>query len=215
MRRTFGTYRLQVGVNDPKVLTGQAIANRKGIALLEKNLSEIGHAVQELNGTLTAGKTSTFYKLNPVSEGDSIYAFIETASGDLKPILILTDYGNKTLRTANWAGLQKNATLLYTFKDASENNRIMVESGQENGSVTNGSYRLLLGINEPEVLTGKEKASGQDIVAEPIKIKAGVELDQITAVNQMDQNFDIVANIWMKWTDPKLAFSPQECNCSL
>ncbi len=88
LRRTFGTYRLQVGVNDPKVLTGQAIANRKGIALLEKNLSEIGHAVQELNGTLTAGKTSTFYKLNPVSEGDSIYAFIETASGDLKPILI-------------------------------------------------------------------------------------------------------------------------------
>ena len=90
----------------------------------------------------------------------------------------------------------------------------MVESGQENGSVTNGSYRLLLGIDQPEVLTGKEKASGQDIVAEPIKIKAGVELDQITAVNQMDQNFDIVANIWMKWTDPILAFSPQECNCS-
>ena len=45
---------------------------------------------------------------------------LRIASGDLRPILILTDYGNKTLRTANWAGLEKNATLQYTFKNASE-----------------------------------------------------------------------------------------------
>jgi len=214
LRRTFGTYRLQVGINAPQVLTGQAIANRKGTALLEKNLSEIGYAVQEINGTLSGNKTSTFYNLNPVSEGYTLYAFIETASGDLKPILILTDYGNKTLRTGNWAGLKKNGTLQYTFKDASENNRIIVESGRENGSTTSGSYRLLLGINAPEVLSGSRRPSGQGIVAEPIKVKSGVELDQITAVNQKEENFDIVANIWMEWTDPELAFSSQECNCS-
>jgi hypothetical protein len=128
--------------------------------------------------------------------------------------LILTDYGNKTLRTGNWAGLARNATLEYTFKNASENNRIFVKSGRENDSATSGSYRLLLGINAPGVIDGSERVSGQDIVAEPIKVKTGVELDQITAVNQKEENFDIVANVWMEWTDPELAFSPQECNCS-
>jgi hypothetical protein len=213
MMRTFGTYLLQLGVNAPQVLTGQANANRKGIALLEKNLSEIGQSVQELNGTLTASKTSTFYDINPISDGDTIYAFIETIQGDLRPILILKDNGNKTLRNGNLAGLEKNATLQYTFKDSSNKNRIIV-SGESNGNVTAGSYRLLLGINAPDVLTGEAKISGRSIVTEPIKVKTGVELDQITAVNQKDENFDVVANIWMTWNDPELAFSPQKCNCS-
>jgi Neurotransmitter-gated ion-channel ligand binding domain len=215
MRRTFGTYLLQLGINAPQVLTGQAKENTKGIAVLDKNLSEIGHAIQELNGTLTADKTSTIYDINPVSESDTIYAFIENIQGDLRPILILADYGNKTLRTGNWAGLEKNATLQYTFRDSSKNNRIIVGSGKSNENATSGSYRLLLGINAPEVLGGEANISGQCVVAEPIKVKAGVELDQITAVNQMEQDFDVVANIWMKWNDPELAFSPQECNCSL
>ena len=214
MRRTFGTYLLQLGVNAPQVLTGQANANGKGIALLDKNLSGIGRAVQELNGTLTTSKTSTFYDIYPVSEGDTIYAFIENILGDLRPILILADFGNKTLSTGNWAGLEKNATLQYTFKDTSKNNRIIVGSGKSNGNVAAGGYRLLLGINAPKVLTGEAKISGRSIVVEPKKVKAGVELDQITSVNQKEQNFDVVANIWMTWNDPELAFNPQECNCS-
>jgi hypothetical protein len=134
-RRTFGEYLLQVGVNAPQVLTGQAVANREGIALLDKNLSEIGYAVQEINGNLTANKTSTFYNLNPLSREDRFYAFIEATSGDLMPVLILTDYGNKTLRTGNWGGMAKNAMLQFSFKDASENNRIMIKSGLQNGNL--------------------------------------------------------------------------------
>jgi len=56
--------------------------------------------------------------------------------------------------------------------------------------------------------------NGREVIVWPIKTKVGVELDQISAINQKDQNFDVVANIWMHWTDPKLAFSPRECNCS-
>jgi hypothetical protein len=215
LRRTFGTYFLQVGVNAPLALTGQAAARGEEIVLLEKNLSEIGYGVQEINGDLNENETSTFYKLSPVSEGDTVFAFVEATSGDLRPILILTDSGNKTLRTDNWAGLERNATLQYTFEEPSENNRIIIKSGQENGSTTSGSYRLLLGMNAPEVLTGDINATGQSVVSLPIKVKMGVELDQISAVNQKDENFDVVANIWMGWTDPGLAFSPQECNCSL
>jgi hypothetical protein len=65
-------------------------------------------------------------------------------------------------------------------------------------------------------LVGKNNSSEKKrhTIAEPIKIKVGVELDQISAVNQKDENFDVVANIRMQWTDPHLAFNPQDCDCS-
>ncbi|NPV63719.1 MAG: hypothetical protein HPY61_14035 [Methanotrichaceae archaeon] len=211
---TFGDYLLTVGVNAPSVLTGKSVANRDGLALLDKNLSGIGYAVQEIRGNLSANKTSTFYNLRALSGGDTLYVYIEAESGDLKPVLMLTDFGNKTLGTGNWGGLANSANLLHTFEQGSKGNRIIIKGGEENGSSTTGSYRLLLGINAPEVLAGKAEAAGQSIAAEPIKVKAGVELDQITAINQLDQNFNVVANIWMQWENPELAFSPQECNCS-
>jgi hypothetical protein len=66
----------------------------------------------------------------------------------------------------------------------------------------------------PFVTKSNSSVSRQDIIAEPIKIKVGVELDQISAINQKDQNFDVVAAIQMQWVNPSLGFSPEQCNCS-
>jgi hypothetical protein len=66
----------------------------------------------------------------------------------------------------------------------------------------------------PFVTKSNSSVNRQDISAEPIKIKVGVELDQISAINQKDQNFDVVAAIQMQWVNPSLGFSPEQCNCS-
>jgi hypothetical protein len=66
----------------------------------------------------------------------------------------------------------------------------------------------------PFVTKSNSSVSRQDIVAEPIKVKVGVELDQISAINQKDQNFDVIAAIQMQWVNPSLGFSPEQCNCS-
>lgn len=216
-RRSFGSYRLLIGVNAPQVLMGQANSTGQSIAVLDKNSSEAGYAIQQLNGRLTANKPSTFYILNPVNSGDTFYAFIKATSGDLIPVLILNDYGNKTLRTGNYAGLKTNGTLEYTFKEDSINNRLIIFSGRKNGNTTSGDYRLLVSVNVPQVTLGQAKANitARTVLREPIKAKIAVQLDHITGVNQVAGSFDITASIWMQWTDPALAFSPDSCNCSL
>lgn len=214
-RRTFGDYLLLVGIDAPQILAGQANSTGGDIALLEKDASKVGYAVEELNGTLAAGKSSTFYILNPVTAGDTFYAYIQATSSDLIPELFLTDYGNKTLRTANYAGLRSNGTLNYKFDEDSSNNRLVITSGEKNGSKTTGDYRLLTGINEPRTLSGHANITARSVLQEPTEVKVGFQLDHITGVNQIAGSFDVVGSIWMQWTDPELAFSPDSCNCSL
>jgi hypothetical protein len=39
-------------------------------------------------------------------------------------------------------------------------------------------------------------------------------MEQITGVDQKSENFGVVVDMRMEWTDPRLAFSPDECQCS-
>ncbi|WP_301664057.1 hypothetical protein [Methanoculleus frigidifontis] len=210
---TFGTYRLLVGIDAPQVLSGQAEPTGAAIAVLDRGASEVGMAVQEVDGTLTANRTSTFYTVNPVTGGDTFYAFIEATSGNLIPVIVLRDFGGKPLSAAVPAGDGSTATLEYTFDDDSEGNEIEVFSRSLNGANTTGDYRLLVGLNVPAVLAGDAAPMGSRVLEEPIRVMVGFELDQITAVDQQAENFGVVGNIWMRWTDPALAFSPDECNC--
>jgi hypothetical protein len=69
-----------------------------------------------------------------------------------------------------------------------------------------GDYRLLLGLNRPEVLEGRGKTQGRAIVREPIPVKIGLKMQQITDVNQKKENFGVVGQLWMEWRLPELAF---------
>jgi hypothetical protein len=210
---TFGTYRLFLGIDAPQVLTGQAEPTGAAIAVLNQEASRVGVSVQEVNGTLTANRTSTFYTLEPVTGGDTLYAFIEATSGDLIPVMVLRDFGGKPLSAGVPAGNGSAAGLRYAFSDESENNELEVFGRTRNGANTTGDFRLLVGLNVPAVLAGEVAPEGPPVLQQPIQVLVGFELDQITTVDQQAENFGVVGNIWMRWTDPALAFSPDECNC--
>lgn len=47
-------------------------------------------------------------------------------------------------------------------------------------------------------------------VDEPLQVAVGIEIEQITSVDQKSENYGAVAVIRMAWTDPALAFDPVE-----
>ena len=213
---TFGEYRLVIGINEPKILTGKAQPTGAQIAKLEGNISSESIAtVESLTGPLTAESPLTVFNLKNFHAGDILYVWVEATSGDLKPIIELRDYGDKLLRTANFSGKESQASFSYKFQD--DNNadfRLNLRSYIENETATTGEYRLLLGINEPKVLTGNVEPLGSPVVQKPTPVQVGLRLQQITGINQKEENFGIVASLRMEYLDPNLSFSPDTCQCS-
>jgi hypothetical protein len=191
------------------VLSGYAAATGDEIAFLDETASHVRVSVQEIIGTMTAEHLERDLVLERLRTGDVVYAYIEAISGDFAPVIVLRDYGEKPLRTANLSGVERTATLEYRIEEGGENYAVRLFGVQ-----APGDYRLLLGVNEPQVLTGEAEPTDRLVVQEPIEVQIGVELQQITGVDQVAENFGAVAELQMEWQDPKLAFSPDTCNCN-
>ena len=211
----FGEYRLLLGINEPKVLTGKALPTGAQIAELEGNISaESIVAVETLTGSLTPESQSTSFKLKNFNAGDIFYVWVEATSGDLKPIVELRDYGDKLLRTENFSGESTQASFSYEFQDSKNADfSLNLRSHVENDIPTTGEYRLVIGVNEPKVLTGNAKPTGSPIVQKSIPVQIGLRLQQITGINQKEENFGIVASLRMEYLEPGLSFSPDTCQC--
>ncbi len=213
---TFGEYRLLVGIDEPAILTGKAQPTGTQIVKLEGSISsESRVAVEKLTGSLTETQPSTLFKLKNFHRGDILYVWFEAISGDLKPIVELRDYGNKLLRTENFSGEKTQVSFSYEFQE--KNNAdfsLNLRSYLENDTPTMGEYRLLIGINEPKMLTGNVEQKGSPIVQQPTPVEIGLKLQQITGINQKEENFGIVASLRMEYLDPNLSFSPDTCQCS-
>jgi hypothetical protein len=223
---TFGQFRLLVGLDAPQALAGEATPTGDILAVGYEEIATVEVAGQELTGALAAGKESTFYNLDEVSPGDAFYAYVEATSGDLAPVLVLRDFGDKPLASANVGGQETSAALQYTFEEGGRNFRLEIERGgtavsaqqelDEKADVegpTADEYRLLVGLNAPEVLTGQAETMGRSVLREPLEVKVGVKLQQITDIDQKAENYGAVVSLVMEWDDPSLAFSPDSCNC--
>ena len=211
---TFGEYNLLIGINEPKVLTGKAEPTRTQIIEREESLSDPSIAIEILSGSLTFDNSETFFELQDFKADDTLYVFVEATSGDLKPIIELRDYGNKLLRTGNFSGAETQATFEYKFQEDNNTDfRLKLFSYQEKETTTTGEYLLAIGVNVPEVLTGKVEAKGVPIVQKATPVQIGLKLQQITDINQKEENFGIVASLRMEYLDSNLSFSPDSCQC--
>ena len=212
---SLGEYQLLVGINKPKVLTGEAQPTGSQIAKLEGIISSDSRvAVENFTGSLTQDQPSTELKLKTFNEEYILYVWVEATSGDLKPIVELRDYGDKLLRTSNFSGESNQGSFSYEFPDNnSANFSLNLRSHIIDEEATTGEYRLLIGINEPKVLTGKVDPTGSSIEQQSIPVQIGLRLQQITGIDQKQENFGIVASLRMEYLDQNLAFSPDTCQC--
>src|SRR3989304_3566567 len=170
-RATFGDYQLLIGLDSPNVLTGNAEPTGGTTSILDKAATRAGVRGQEIKGELTSDKTSTFFALNDFNPGDTLYVFIEPTSGDLIPTIVLHDYGGKPVRGGDLEGKQRGGSFEYTFKDGGRNYTLEVSSCCKGEQITTGGYRLLVGVNALEVLTGKALSAGNPVVRRPVAVQ--------------------------------------------
>jgi len=211
-RQTAGTYRLLVGLDAPEVLAGTAVSTGAVIAVQDQTAVE-SHLIQELDGSLNQNKPSISVKLSDLDPGDTLYVNLEAVSGDLKPILVLRDFGNKPVQVANLNGQANKASLQQTFPEGGANYFLEILAASPNGQLTSGDFRLLAGINAPEVLEGQGQPNSESVLELPIPVKVGLKLQQIVNIDQPNEIMTDVGTLKLEWTDPALAFNPDECNC--
>jgi hypothetical protein len=210
---TFGGYRLLLGLDAPQVLTGEAEPTGEVIAITDVASTQPAVGVEGLTGTLGEAKSSTIVNLLDFEKADTLYAYVEATSGDLRPVLVLRNFARKPIRTANLDGTATSASLEYIFPEVGENYQLEILSSFGDEPATSGDYRLLVGRNTPEVLTGQTTPEGDPVVEQPVEVKIGVKLQQIIAVDQAEENFNVVASLQMEWKDPRLAYNPDDCDC--
>ena len=192
---TFGDYRMLVGLDEPQVLEGDAETTGDTIAIRDVNATPPGIGVQELTGTFSPEKTSTFVELYDFKENDTLSVYLESTSGDLIPTLVLANFASKPIRSSNMDGKSTQASLEYTFPIDSKNYRLEIASCCEGDDLTYGDYRLLIGVNAPEVLSGKAEPEGRVVAREPIEVEVGFVVEQITHVDLQSEFFTAVASI--------------------
>jgi len=214
IKETFGDYRLLIGINQPDVLSGQAAITGDTLAFYDVEASQSGKAAQEVTGTLDVEHPAIDYRLQGFDAGDTLYVNVAPTSGNLRPVLFLKDFGGKAVRTSNLSAQAANASLSYTFENQASNYHLVVSAGCCEGDIsTMGNYKMVVGLNNPEVFSGEVEPSGEPIVRLPTEVEIGIKLQQITGVNQKAENFGAVASLAMRWVDPNLAFRPDSCNC--
>lgn len=208
-RETSGSYRLLIGLDAPEVLRGHAKPTGDAFVFIDRSATVPGEGVEEVKGTLSRDRYFKFHNLTDMYAGETLYAYVEATSGDLRPIVTLYDFGDKPLGIGNFSGEKANATLEYTFIRDASNCRLKISGQRPDGTITAGDYRILLGIDAPEVLTGKGVSKGRRVLKGPIPVKIGIKMQQITHVDQKAENFGVVATIVMEWQDSALAFNPE------
>jgi hypothetical protein len=212
-RSTAGTYRLLLGLDAPQVLDGTAEPTGAVIAVQNQSVlaSEL---VQEFNGSLGVDKPSILIKLRDFNPGESLYVNLQATNGDLKPILALRDYGQKPIRVSNLTGQASTASFQQAFPEGGTNYALEITAASQNGQVTSGDYRLQVGVNAPEVLEGQGQPNSESILKLAIPVKVGLKLQQIVNIDQPNEIMNDVGTLKLEWTDPALAFNPDECNCT-
>ncbi len=210
---TFGSYRLQVGVNEPDVLEGTARPTGDNLAVLDPTVSRGGVRVQVLTGIISEDEPQDIYTLAPLSAGETLYIFVEADYGDLKPSLVLQSFNGKPLRGTNLTGTESSTSTQIKIENTVRNIKLLVGNNPNLDDPATGSYRLVIGTNAPEVLTGNAQPEGRQVISEPIEVRVGSKLIQITDIDQLSEKFNAVAELRMEWEDPLLSFNPEDCQC--
>jgi len=213
LTETFGAYRMLVGLDAPEVTSGTTPTTDDEIATFLGVGVSAEVAVQIIEGELTTQNPDISYHLDDFFPGDTLYVYVEAISGDLLPRISLLAQGTKPVRSGNYDDNTTAGSLELSLPDGGSGYSLEIDADTIDGKPTTGKYRLVVGRNVPEVLTGIVAERGQSLLRLAIPVDVGAKLQQIAGVNQTSENYDAVYSIRLVWNDPELAFSSEDCQC--
>ncbi len=213
-RATAGNYRLLIALDAPQVLTGSVEPTGAVIAIQDQTVLE-SQLIQEYSGSLSADKPVISIKLRDFNPDDTLYVNLKATSGDLKPIIILRDYGNKPVNgVINPTGQPLQAAFKQTFPEGGSNYTLEIQGGKLNDQQTSGDFKLQVGVNAPEALGGIGAANSESVLKLVIPVKVGLKLQQIINIDQPNEIMNVVGTLKLEWSDPELAFNQDDCDCN-
>ncbi len=212
---TTGTYRLSLGLNTPDVETGKGEPTGELIAIVEKRTTKSSSHVQNYEQKFTVDKQFAVHQLRNLKPGDTLYVRVVSPKDHPPLRLLLTDFGGKPLVFGK-ADEQSNGVMFsYETKNGASGLYISLD-GRNSGNLSEEvKYRVITGINAPEVLHADTIDRGLPVFQDTRNVKVGLSIDQIVNVDQQRENFTVVGSLQMIWQDPALAFSQDKCNCAM
>jgi hypothetical protein len=212
-RQTFGDFRMLLGLNAPQVVSGRARPTGRPLANHTKALWQAAQRVDEIYGQLTPEQQYRTLELNRIYRGETLYVHLQVVTGSL-PTLVLQDYSGIPLISGQAGGHGGMLTLAYPFEKTDNHPRLRIFFPPGGAAkLRRCTYRLLVGVNTPLVLTGQAQKRGRPIIQHPIPVEIGLRMDQISDVDQQKENFSVVASLKLIWRDPALGFNPEACQC--
>ena len=208
---SFGSYRLQIGVNAPGAIEYDAQATGGTVA---RPVHDLHRAVQEYHGTFSSDGKPVTLPLTGFSVGETLFIHVDTDQPSVNPSVKLRDFGGRLLTYDNLRGSRRKAQSQHIFTVKDQTPSLEIKGLSVAGEAIGGDFRVLVGVNAPEVLLGKASAGGRKLIRSPIPVTVALRVDQITSISQKDENFAVVGHLELGWTDPKLAFNPETCQCN-
>ena len=212
---TTGTYRLSLGLNTPDVETGKGEPTGELIAIVEKRTTKSSSHVQNYEQKFTVDKQFAVHQLRNLKPGDTLYVRVVSPKDHPPLRLLLTDFGGKPLVFGK-ADEQSNGVMFsYETKNGASGLYISLDGLNSVNLSEEVKYRVITGINAPEVLHADTIDRGLPVFQDTRNVKVGLSIDQIVNVDQQRENFTVVGSLQMIWQDPALAFSQDKCNCAM
>jgi len=202
---TFGEYELTVEIT-PKAPHIKDMMTRP-VATLDIKRSHVSLAVQELSGSLENPGDIYEHELVHLNSGHTLYIYAESLTEGLDLEVQIKDFQRKVLSDTLHSPATHITKVKFPIVETGDHYDLVVSS--EDGKAT-GNYRILLGIDAPEVLEDIGHNIGDPIIREPTTIHVGFELQQITDVNQRGENFGVVGVFRAEWIDHTQAFDASD-----
>jgi len=162
-----GDYRLLLGYNEPDILVGDAPSTGAEIAVFfegedggTSTASSDENPVQEVSGGVSPETEFVFYDLFGMEAGQTLYLYAESDEFDTLIALGNLEFTEELARDDDSGG-GTNSALEFTIPEDGDYSIAITDCCSSDAE---GSFRLLISIDELAVLTGEAEPNGGQIV---------------------------------------------------